>query len=189
VAIIVGVLLVAGAGVAAAVLLTRGHSHHPTNSFVGTVPTTTTVTEAAAAPTTTEATTPTAASPAPATLPVPSMTIKRHLEELGAGEYSAAFALMSQAYRSGNPRWVENREQGDPEIAIVGVGPPHYNGSSARVYVKFYARDRNATTGSDTHCRLFKGLVEMVGGGDQWRYEPSGNALSGSDVSDSACHA
>jgi hypothetical protein len=190
-AIVIGVLLLAGGGVAAAVLLTRSHSRHLPSTIVGTTLPTTTVTETTSStPGQAEGTTSTAATPpSPSTaLPAPSMTIKRHFQELGAGEYAAAFALMSRAYRSANPNWLENREQGDPEIAIIGVGPPHYNGSSAHVYVRFYARDRNATTGSDTQCRLFKGFVEMIGGGDQWRYEPSGNTLSGTLVSVSACH-
>jgi hypothetical protein len=129
-----------------------------------------------------------------ATTPKPlsdaSRTIKSHLTLLSEGRYSEAFALMSETYRSANPGWTANREQGDPEIRIVTVGLPHYNdGGTAHVYVKFYARDRNPTHGSDTRCRLFKGAVDMVDHGGTWRYEPGGNALSGDVVSGSACHA
>ena len=123
-------------------------------------------------------------------LPAASRTIKSHLERLGEGDYPAAFSLMSEAYRSANPGWQANREQGDPEISIVGVGRPHYQGGgTARVYVKFYARDTNRSKGSDTRCRLFKGTVEMIEHGGIWRYEPSGNALTGSVVSGSSCRA
>jgi len=123
-------------------------------------------------------------------LPAASRTIKKHLELLGNGDYSGAFALMSEAYRSANPGWTANREQGDPEIGIVGVGQPHYRGrGTAWVYVRFYARDRNESESSDTRCRLFKGTVEMIEHGGVWRYEPSGNMLSGTVVSASACHA
>jgi hypothetical protein len=138
-----------------------------------------------------ETSTGTAASrqPSPPTLPGASRTIKEHLERLAHGDYGGAFALMSYEYRSQNPGWLANREQGDPEISVVGVGQPHYVGKDANVYVKFYARDRSAVHGSDTRCRLFKGTVFMAGHGGTWRYEPSGNKLSGSVVADSSCRA
>jgi hypothetical protein len=126
---------------------------------------------------------------APKPLPGSSRTIKEHLERLATGDYAGAFALMSQSYRSKNPGWTANREQGDPEIGIVGVGQPHYAGKDAHVYVKFYARDRNPAKGSDTQCRLFEGTVFMIDNGGTWRYEPGGNRLSGSVLPDSACHA
>jgi hypothetical protein len=127
--------------------------------------------------------------PPPKTLPGASRTIKEHLERLAHGDYGGAFALMSYEYRNRNSGWLANREQGDPEIAIVGVGQPHYVGADANVYVKFYARDRNAVHGSDTSCRLFKGTVFVTGHGGTWRYEPSGNKLSGSVVPENSCRA
>jgi hypothetical protein len=133
---------------------------------------------------------PTTPSPSPSSLPAPSQTIQLHFKRLGEGNYEGAFALMSEAYRSGNPKWVEDRETAEPEINIIGVGPPHYGHASARVYVKFYARDRNTTPGSDTRCRLFRGFVHMIEHGDVWRYEPVGNNLSAivEPAGDSNCH-
>ncbi|HEX4437205.1 MAG TPA: hypothetical protein VH061_10465 [Solirubrobacteraceae bacterium] len=139
-------------------------------------------------PTTTE-TTPTtgqAAETEPVSLSPPARTIKEHLEKLGNGDDAGAFALMSERYRSTNPNWTANRETADPEVHIVGVGKARFNRGSARVYVKFYARDRVATPGSDTRCRLFQGTVLLVAHDGIWRYEPSGNSLSGA-VRHGAC--
>jgi hypothetical protein len=142
----------------------------------------------AEAPTTTE-TTPTTSQTTgtePSSLSPPARTIKEHLEKLGDGDDAGAFALMSERYRSTNPNWTANRETADPEVHIVGVGKARFNQGSARVYVKFYARDRVATPGSDTRCRLFQGTVLLVAHGGIWRYEPSGNSLSGA-VRHGAC--
>lgn len=120
----------------------------------------------------------TQATPTTPSLPPPSSTIRMHLERLADGDYAGAFALMSYSYRSANPGWVEDRSQADPEVNIVGVGSPHYQHESAQVYVKFYARDRYPTHGSDTRCRLFSGFVHMIEHGGTWRYEPAGGSLS-----------
>ena len=120
-------------------------------------------------------TTPTTGS---SSLPAASRTIRLHLERLGEGDYEGAFELMAEAYRSANPGWVENRTDANPEINIIGVGPPHYGHESAQVYVRFYARDRNPTPGSDTQCRLFSGFVHMIEHGGIWRYEPTDGGLS-----------
>ncbi|HUB05685.1 MAG TPA: zinc ribbon domain-containing protein [Myxococcales bacterium] len=140
-------------------------------------------------PGSTETTAPSPATPTPPPLPAASRTIKQHLQDLNDGQYAGAFALMSESYRSSNPGWIANRQTADPSIQIVGVGQPHYTHGGARVYVKFYARDSVATHGSDTRCRIFKGVVYMVDHGGIWRYEPARNALSGKVLSDSTCHA
>lgn len=123
-------------------------------------------------------TTSTSTTSAPAPLPAPSRTIRMHLERLGSGNYAGAFALMSAAYRSANPSWVENRTEADPVIDIIDVAAPSYSNGSAWVYVKFYARDRNPTKGSDTQCRLFSGVVNVIDHHGMWRYEPGNGSLS-----------
>jgi hypothetical protein len=119
-------------------------------------------------------------TPSPST-PRPSppvRTVESHLKRLGSGDYEGAFALMSEAYRSANPRWILNREVADPEIHISDLGRAQFSRGSARVFVEFYARDRHPTKGSDTKCRLFSGFVGLIEHGGSWRYEPAHNSLS-----------
>ena len=111
-------------------------------------------------------------------VPAPTRALREHLERLDAGNYSGAFALMSAAYRSENPGWVSNREAADPMIDIVKVDAPHYTGPNAYVYAIFYARDRNPTEGSDTQCRRFEGVTQLVLESGGWRYNPKGSDLS-----------
>ncbi len=115
---------------------------------------------------------------APVAEPAPVLVLRHHLERLGSGEYAAAFELFSNAYKSENPGWVNNREVGDPTINILHIGTPSYKGNEARVYVLFYAQDRHPSEGSDTHCRRFAGIAELIKEGSEWRYEPKGDSLS-----------
>jgi hypothetical protein len=108
----------------------------------------------------------------------PSLTIRRHLEDLNNANYNSAFSLMSASYRSQNPNWESGRSAAAPMVNIVEIGTPTYGGGDARVYVKFYARDRNPSEGSDTQCRRFEGVVQLVPERGAWRYEPKGNSLA-----------
>ncbi len=108
----------------------------------------------------------------------PSSTIRRHLEDLDHRDYGGAFSLMSGSYRAENPNWERTRSTADPMINIVHIGSASYTGSTAHVYVKFYARDRNPSEGSDTQCRRFEGIAEFVSEGSAWRYEPKGDGYS-----------
>lgn len=110
----------------------------------------------------------------------PSLTMRQHLEDLGDGEYEAAFNLMSAAYRDENSDWPTIREEADPTIQIVTVDAPSVIGNRAYVYVDFYAKDSYPTRGSDTGCREFKGTAELVRGGTVWQYEPLGDNLKSS---------
>ena len=114
----------------------------------------------------------------PSGTPGPSSTIRRHFEDLDNGDYEAAFGLMSRSYRAENPNWVGSRSTADPMIDIVDVGTTVYGGGHARVYVKLYARDRNPSEGSDTQCRRFEGIAELVAEDGAWRYERKGNGFS-----------
>jgi hypothetical protein len=120
-----------------------------------------------------------AASTAPSP-PGPAHVIRTHLLDLGSGNYSGAFKLMTSAYRSQNPSWPSERSAADPGINILSIGSPQYTMSGADVPIDFFARDRNSTPGSDTQCREFKGTVHLVQQGGSWRYDPSGNSLSAS---------
>lgn len=121
----------------------------------------------------------------------PSFTIRRHLEDLDHGDYHGAFSLMSAAYRDQNPDWEVARSTATPMIDILDIGTPSYGHGKARVYVKFYARDRNPSEGSDTRCRRFEGIVRLVKEHGAWRYEPKGNSLSAvvEPSGDSNCHS
>jgi hypothetical protein len=121
----------------------------------------------------------------------PTLTLRRHLERLDHGDYSGAFSLMSSSYRDANPNWVGMRSTANPMVNIVHIGTPSYAGSTARVYVKFYARDRNPSEGSDTRCRRFDGIVELVLEHGSWRYEPKSNSLSAvvEPDDDQNCHS
>lgn len=121
----------------------------------------------------------------------PSLTIRRHLEDLNRRNYNGAFSLMSGAYRSQNPKWEATRSTAIPMVNIVDIGTPSYVAGSARVYVKFYARDRNPSEGSDTRCRRFEGIVELISERGAWRYEPKSDSLSAvvEPPGDSNCHA
>ena len=117
----------------------------------------------------------------------PAGAIRSHLEDLQKGEYQAAFELMSAKYRRENPDWASTREAAAPTIRIVNIQPPSYSHGAAFVYVDFYAQDANPTPGSDTYCREFKGVVEVIGGGTTWRYNPHGNSLQGTLEPNSDC--
>jgi hypothetical protein len=126
-----------------------------------------------------------------AAVPAPTRVMREHLEQLDHSNYSGAFSLMSAAYRAENPGWVSNREAADPMINIVKVDTPHYSDASAYVYVTFYARDRNPTQGSDTQCRRFEGVAQLVSESGGWRYNPKGSDLSTiiEPSGDSNCHS
>lgn len=112
----------------------------------------------------------------------PADTLQTHLQDLDSGQYQEAFSLMSAAYQSQNPSWVQERTAADPGITIITVGTPTYGGDTASVPVDFYARDRHPTAGSDTKCREFKGIASLIQENGVWRYDPGGNQLSASAV-------
>jgi hypothetical protein len=139
-------------------------------------------TDTTTVPTTETSTEPSATTPAPsapaASPPGPATVLRRHLTALGSGDYDAAFALLTLSFRARAPRWAAQRRQADPAISIQSIGTATISGASADVPVTFYARDRVATTGSDTRCRRFAGTAHMVRTGSQWRYDPLDNNLS-----------
>jgi hypothetical protein len=112
---------------------------------------------------------------------------RQHLEALGSGRYDAAFALMSAAYRSANPNWPSERSNADPAVSVVSVGAPRVSGQRASVEADFFARDRNATPGSDTKCREFTGQMHFVRANGKWRYDPVSYHLSKTVVNKSQC--
>jgi hypothetical protein len=121
----------------------------------------------------------------------PASTMRRHLEDLDKGDYSGAFSLMSSSYRAENPNWERTRSSADPMVNIVDVGSASYAGSTAHVFVNFYARDRNPSEGSDTQCRRFQGAAEFVSEDGAWRYEPKGDSFSAivEPPGDRNCHS
>jgi serine protease Do len=108
----------------------------------------------------------------------PASTLQSHLEDLGSGQYQAAFALMTSSYQARNPNWVSARAAADPQINIISVGTPQYGSGTAQVPVDFYARDTNPTSGSDTKCREFQGTAELVQQNGAWFYNPDGDQLT-----------
>ena len=121
----------------------------------------------------------------------PASTMRRHLDDLGDGDYNGAFSLMSSSYRAENPNWERTRGSANPMINIVDVGSASYAGSTAQVFVNFYARDRNPSEGSDTQCRRFQGTAEFVSEDGAWRYEPKGDSFSAivEPPGDRNCHS
>ena len=115
----------------------------------------------------------------------PAATLRVHLQDLGSGQYQAAFNLMSRSYQAQNPSWVQARSAADPGVSVISIGTPQYGSGTAQVPVDFYARDRNPTSGSDTRCREFQGTASMVSEGSGWRYDPSGNRLTATPASSS----
>jgi hypothetical protein len=113
----------------------------------------------------------------------PSEVLRTHLQDLGTGDYRAAFRLMSPSYQAQSPAWLSDRAAADPAINVVSVGTPQYGSGSARVAVDFYARDRNSTASSDTKCREFQGTAALIRDGGAWRYDPGGNSLTATVVS------
>jgi hypothetical protein len=131
---------------------------------------------------TTPAQQPTTPAPQPNAAQTPASALRSHLNDLESGDYQAAFRLMSAGYRSQNPSWPSDRAAADPGINIILVGAPQYGSAGAQVPVDFYARDRNPTQGSDTQCREFQGTASMLRESGAWRYDPSGNSLTGTVV-------
>jgi hypothetical protein len=108
---------------------------------------------------------------APVTRNTPTKALRRHYTRLGSGDYSGAFAAMSSAYRAANPNWPTVRGDAQPFLDVAEVGPSTISGSTAWVHVKFYARDRYDTPGSDTRCRRWIARARMVKDGRWWRYD------------------
>jgi hypothetical protein len=147
--------------------------------------------------------TPACSNPAPAQNPAaapepsqsspdaPASVIESHLQDINSGDYSAAFGLMSTTYRAQNPSWPSDRAAANPAINIISIGASQYGAGTAQVPVDFYARDRNATQGSDTQCREFQGTVSLVNEAGAWRYDPGANSLTGTVASpgDPSCPA
>lgn len=135
------------------------------------------------ATTTTITTSPTSPAPTPSPAATdPGAVITQHFEDLNSGDYQGAFKLLTANYQSRNPSWVSDRQAAAPRINVISIGTPQYVSSGAQVPVDFYTRDRNATPGSDTKCRQFKGTVHMVKESGEWRYDPSGSSLNATVV-------
>ena len=108
----------------------------------------------------------------------PAGTLQSHLEDLGSGQYQAAFDLTSSNYQSQNESWVQSRSAADPGVNVISIGRARYESGGAQIAVDFYARDRHPTTGSDTQCREFRGTASLVRQDGEWRYDPAGNSLT-----------
>jgi hypothetical protein len=117
------------------------------------------------------------------TLAGPDATLRLHLEDLGSGQYQAAFRLMSASYQAQNPSWVRDRSAAEPAINVISIGAPPRGSGAAQVPADFYARDRTAASGSDTLCRHFHGTALMVSEGGAWSYNPNGSHLTATVVS------
>jgi hypothetical protein len=104
--------------------------------------------------------------------PAPAVVIRRHFEHLDAGEYAAAFHLMTLAYRRRVRRWPAKRAQDVPRVRLLDVGPSHVGLDQARVFVRFAGHD----TYGDTACRHFGGWVHLVLEDGRWRYDPPGTS-------------
>jgi hypothetical protein len=126
--------------------------------------------------------TPVPSSPQNAAASDPSATLQTYFQDLGSGQYQAAFNLMSSGYQAQNPGWVAARAAAAPGITIIMVGQATVSAGSAEVPVDCYARDSNPTSGSDTNCREFQGTASMIQENGAWRYDPAGNQLSASVV-------
>jgi len=98
----------------------------------------------------------------------PAAVLRAHYEHLDAGEYAAAFQLMTRRYRREVKDWVAIRAHGASRIQLLKLGPTRTHGGSARVFVRFAAHD----TVGDTTCRHFGGWAHMVREHGRWRYDP-----------------
>jgi hypothetical protein len=106
----------------------------------------------------------------------PARTLSRHYQRLNEGNYAGAFALFASGYRAANPGWPATVRASKPQINVTSIGATTFRRGQARVLVRFYARDRRDTPGSDRQCRRFEGSARMVKQGRHWRYDPSAGA-------------
>jgi hypothetical protein len=116
------------------------------------------------------------ATPRPPKANSPAGALRRHFESITAGDYGAAFEMMSTRYRAANPNWTQQPSEAEPYINLAETGPTRFVGpGSARVYVKFYGHDRYAAGKSDTACRRFEGEARMSKENGRWRYDGGDN--------------
>jgi hypothetical protein len=111
--------------------------------------------------------------------------IRQHLQDIAAGHYQQAFALLSAAYQAQNPDWVANHTTGGSSVTIISIGSPAFSQGAANVPIEFFARDRFPTPKSDTMCRDWSGTAHMIMQGSVWRYDPVAGDLAGTPVSPS----
>jgi hypothetical protein len=122
----------------------------------------------------------------------PRGVLRRHFQRLDDGDFDGSFALMTSSYRNANPGWVSARREARPHIEIAEMGTPDFQaGGVAYVTIKFYGRDRYDSNDSDTTCRRFMGTAEVRKVGSTWRYSPTGNHYTVSELpsSLSVCNA
>lgn len=108
----------------------------------------------------------------------PARAIRAHYDAIDDGDYRRAFMLMTAGYRAAQPGWLSQFSSAQPHINLARVGSPRISGSHAVVDVSFYARDSYDTPESDTRCRHFTGIVNLVKTSDGWRYSPPGEFTS-----------
>lgn len=98
--------------------------------------------------------------------------LRRHFALLSDGNYDAAFALMSPAYRAKSARWPAARAAEAPRVNLIDAGPARVEGADAWVHVRFLGRNG---AGGDRKCRRFTGTAHLLHVGGAWRYDPVGN--------------
>lgn len=108
----------------------------------------------------------------------PAEVMRKQLEDLDDGPAAAAFHLMSARFRGQNPSWPQVRSEAEPTIQVATVDPPRFVEGRAYIYVDFYGQDRYPTPGSDTDCREFSGVAQLITEGGRWVYEPRAHALT-----------
>ncbi|MDX6720569.1 MAG: hypothetical protein QOJ63_2823 [Solirubrobacteraceae bacterium] len=103
----------------------------------------------------------------------PSRVLRRHFQQLSSGDVDRAFALMSSRFRNANPGWPSERRAAQPYLNVLELGPSNVQTPYAYVHIKFYGRDSNNTSVSDTVCRSFEGDARMYKQDGAWRYDPA----------------
>lgn len=113
----------------------------------------------------------------------PTRTLRRHFQRLAAGNYQGAFKLMAAGYQAAHPNWTSQPNAAQPYVNVVELGDADFvGGGVAYVPIKFYGHDRFETPASDTKCRRFEGTAKMVKQNGAWRYDPTGNNYSVSEL-------
>jgi hypothetical protein len=200
------VLSLAIAGLAVALILSKGSGKTSTTTDVLSSRSTTKPPTAApttpATPATTTATQPSSTSASTTTTTTTSTTaasstsgasasgaggaaaaLRNYWHDIAAGNYSQAVAMETASERETDPE--TNMQAEAPIINIVSIGQPSADSGTADVAINFWAQDTKPTSFSDTQCRHFTMTAIMIQNGDgSWSYNGSVPGSASSTIED-----
>lgn len=106
----------------------------------------------------------------------PTGVIRAHWNAISAGDFDAAFDLLSASYRARIDRsqWVADHENYSPRVYVRLVNfLQALRGGQAYVFADVFTRD-TGSLGDSSVCNRFAGKVRVIKRGDAWRYVPDG---------------